>query len=143
MFTPALLEFRNYNPEILEPGMFFMGITYDKQPIIYKLKHYVNDKELYVSLNGYPVEPVIVSMSNPNLQDEQIIAHPEQIGWFDEGDDCDELRDIEIEDFNRILQDYEGVLYVEMHDDEEIPFIFDNKITIRYAEIDNFEEETD
>lgn len=144
MFIEARLEFRNYDPPELEPGMLFMGITYDKLPVVYELKHYTSDKELYVSLNGYPVEPYIVSISNPNLNDEVILATPDEIGWWDEGDDSDELSDISVHQFNIILQEYGGILLIEMEeiDDEDLETsLFMDKITIRYANTDNYDED--
>lgn len=151
MFIEARLEFRNYDAPELEKGMLFMGITYDKLPVVYELKHHVSDKELFVSLNGYPVEPYIVSISNPNIPgDEVIFATPEEIGWWDEGDHSDELSDISLKQFNTILQEHGGILLIEMEDveteyedEEEIqPTLFQNKVTIRYANyIDDDEED--
>lgn len=140
MFYPASLEFRNYIPDELKQGMLFQGITWDKLPVIYELKHHVSDedKETYISLNGYPVEPYIVSIPNENLNDEITLAIPDEIAWVDEGDDSDELHDITIDEINTILQKYDGKLLIEMEElpetDELQTTLYDGKVTIRFFE---------
>jgi hypothetical protein len=154
MYAEAELVFRSYIPEKLEIGMLFIT-TLEKgkhsYPIVYSLNYIPQDEEEYLRLNGYPVKPYIVDKGNPNVDVEEVLATPEQIGWLDEGDDTDELRDIEIKDMNIILKDYEGWLDVEMEElvDEEgneymQPLIYADKVTIRFFQEEEeweFEEE--
>jgi hypothetical protein len=80
-----------------------------------------------------------------------ILATPEQIGWFDEGDWCDELCDIEVRHFNRIIEGYDGYVLIEVdyheeEDDENMlsPVLYNNKVTISYADLeDEYDEDDD
>ena len=76
------------------------------------------------------------------------MATPEQIGWFDEGEWSDELCDIELKHFNRILEGYDGWVLIEMmetdNEDELTPVIYNNKVTIAYADLeDEYDNEDD
>jgi hypothetical protein len=76
-------------------------------------------------------------MINPD-DTEVIAAYPEQIGWWDEGEHVDELRDITVKDINNILEWDNSMVQIEVLDDEEdeedgtpIPLLYDNKVTLR------------
>jgi hypothetical protein len=90
-----------------------------------------------MKINGYPVEPYIIDEGNPNIPNDGVVyAYPEQIGWMDEGEDSDELYDIELKNINKILSDYNGWVYIET-DDDGFPVLYDDKVTIRYANIED------
>jgi hypothetical protein len=79
---------------------------------------------------------------NPNLREQVVLATPEQIGWFDEGEWSDELCDIELKHYNRILEGYDGWILIEMMETEEdedelTPVIYNNKVTIAYADLED------
>ena len=89
MFVQAKLILQHYIPDRIIPGMWFLAlqhknvILYESTAVIDHLEQY----EAFVQLNGYPVEPYLYIVGNPNIPDETfLIATPEQIGWFDEGD---------------------------------------------------------
>jgi hypothetical protein len=145
MYILAKLVFQSYIPEQLVPGMMFQqrikdvvfGRVYEYDRI-FLLNHTPNDIESYVSVNGYPVMPYVYTLtSNPDAN-ANILAAPDQIGWWDEGSHSDELRDIELKDFNYILQEEDGYIEIEVNalmneDDDEIvtPILYMNKVTIR------------
>lgn len=134
MYLECQLVFKSYKPLKLEKGMFFISYVSGSH-VIRELKEVPRDEEEFVTINGYPVEPYIVEPGNPNLNNEEIIATPEQIGWFDEGDHSDELSDITINNINDILEHFNGWIDVEMIETEDgedyIPLLYNNKVTIR------------
>jgi hypothetical protein len=151
MFIEALMVFKSYKPLKLEKGMLFL-VQQPRFKEIVKLDRVPANEEEYVKINGYPVEPYIIDVVNPNLsQDEVILATPEQIGWFDEGEWCDELCDIEVRHFNRIIEGYDGYVLIEVDYDEEegdetmfSPVLYNNKVTISYADLeDEYDEDDD
>jgi hypothetical protein len=78
---------------------------------------------------------------NPNLKEFEILASPNQIGWFDRGNDSDEISDISLKQINTIFFDYQGYLAIEMDYYKEEPTLYDNKVTIRT--LDHQEEDDD
>ena len=145
MFIDCKLVLKSYIPEKLEKGMWFVR---NKTEVVYgdrseylsvhELALVPRDMETYLTYNGYPVKPYLVyPMINPD--DAQVIAaYPEQIGWWDEGDHVDELRDITVKDINNILEWDNSMVQIEVLDDEEdeedgtpIPLLYDNKVTLR------------
>ena len=145
MFIDCKLVLKSYIPEKLEKGMWFVR---NKTEVVYgdrseylsvhELALVPRDMETYLTYNGYPVKPYLVyPMINPD-DTEVIAAYPEQIGWWDEGDHVDELRDITVKDINNILEWDNSMVQIEVLDDEEdeedgtpIPLLYDNKVTLR------------
>lgn len=146
MFTQAKLIMKSYKPLKLEKGMLFLAMHHG-QISVYELGYDIHSQEqteTYVQLNGYPVEPYIYLQGNPNVPDEtSLMAEPEQIGWFDEDEDSDELHDITLREINNIL-DNDGWCEIEVEeehlDDDEahedyikvVPTLLQDKVTIRY-----------
>jgi hypothetical protein len=162
MFTQAKLILQSYKPLKLEKGMLFLAMHHG-QISVYELGYDIHTEEqteTYVQLNGYPVEPYIYLQGNPNVPEEtSLMAEPDQIGWFDEDEDSDELHDITLRELNNILEN-DGWCEIEVMeenlDDDEaqedyvrvVPTLLENKVTIRYiqwAEEDEYidEEEED
>jgi len=119
MYYPAELIVKNYKPLRLEKGMMFVKMhragTENEYLEIYQLPHSfrsIHHDQEFIEENGYPVELYVLDM------DESILATPEQIGWWDAGEDLDELRDITIKDINYIIQECDGMLEIEIDDDE-------------------------
>lgn len=147
MFTQAKMIMQSYKPLSLKKGMWFLGMQH-KQMVVFELTYNINSpeqQEMYVQLNGYPVEPYLYIEGNPNVPSETfIIATPEEIGWFDEGDHQDDLRDISIKEINMILENSGHceieVEYDNLDDDEAdeyiriVPVLLQDKVTIRYEE---------
>lgn len=137
MFVEAQLVFRSYMPnDGLQKGMLFLTKLSD-EPHVYVLNTLPSNKDEFMKINGYPVEPYIIDEGNPNIPNDGVVyAYPEQIGWMDEGEDADELYDIEIKNMNKILSEFNGWVYIEV-DNDGFPVLYDDKITIRYAIIED------
>ena len=147
MYIEAQMVFKSYAPLKLEKGMLFL-ILEGRDFQIRQLDFIPQDEQEYLRINGYPVEPYIMEMGNPNLKEQVVLATPEHIGWFDEGEWSDELCDIELKHFNRILEGYYGWVLIEMMETEEdedelTPVIYNNKVTIAYADLEDDDEEDD
>jgi hypothetical protein len=158
MFTLAKLVFKSYMPLQLEKGMWFaskhrdivFGEIHDYLQI-HELQHVPQDMDSYIAVNGAPVEPYIVMpMLNPDSP-EEILATPDQIGWWDQGDTSDDLEDLTVQIINAYIygEDGEnGAIALEMFDSEDEEGIhrnvvfFHNKVTIRHVTfVDEFDDE--
>jgi hypothetical protein len=143
MYEKASLVFKSYMPMQLEKGMLFLGWIRDV-PYIRSLENVPFDEDEYIFQNGYPVEPYIIYYGNPNLNEEYILAGPEEIAWFDEGESSDYIIDIEVKHYNTIIQDYESEIELEIdpNDEDSIsPLLYEGKITIRYPQEEEFVED--
>ena len=149
MFTLAKLVFKSYMPKRLEKGMWFkrehsdvlLGEVY-KYFTIYELKDIPNDMYHYMSINGAPVEPYIVQPTQNPDDKEEILATPEQIGWWDQGDTSDDLEDLTVEIINAYVYGEDGddgYIALEVFDSEDEEGIhrnvvfFHDKVTIRHV----------
>jgi len=130
-FIPARLVPKSYKPLKLEKGMFFVTIK-NNAIHLHTLNFVPKDVELYTQLNGMPVELYIVYEGNSNLNEFEILATPEQIGWFDDGDYSDEISDITIRQINIIFSEHEGFINLEYDIDADKPVLYDNKVTMRF-----------
>jgi hypothetical protein len=99
MFILAKLVFKSYLPKQLEKGMWFVskqkdvvyGAVYEYLRV-HQLQTVPQDMDSYISSNGAPVELYIVQpMVNPD-DVEEILAFPNQIGWWDD-EDSDHIED--------------------------------------------------
>jgi hypothetical protein len=163
MFITAKLVFEHYIPEQLTKGMWFKqkikDVIYGKiyeYDRIYELNHIPQDMDTWVQANGYPVKPRIMTIeANPDRYS-TTLAKAEEIGWWDEGPHVEELRDIELKDFNIILSDFDGEIQIDVEEsvitsadgteEEEIviPIIYANKCTLRMPmEEEDYDEEYD
>jgi hypothetical protein len=140
MFIQAKLIPKSYKPLKLEQGMFFVTIRNDAIHL-HTLNFVPRDVETYSQLNGWPVELYIVYEGNPNLKEFEILATPEQIGWFDQGEYSDEISDITIRQINTIFSDHQGYLTIEFDHITNQPTLYDNKVTIRYVDEDNDDDD--
>ena len=139
MWYNAELVLKSYNPDELEVGMFFFTLitigVIDTIPEIWMLEELPEDKDAFLSKNGAPVELYIID------EDDDILAMPNEIGWYDEGDDSEDLEDISLKQLNKIIQDSNGWLMVEIDkdtpEDEIAPIMIDNKVIIRHLEDDD------
>lgn len=128
------LVMKSYMPKRLEEGMLFVNATPDSVSL-FKLEKVPFDEEKFLVENGAPVELFII-----DSEDESIIAEPHEIGWLDEGEDVDELREVTLDDINYILNECEGFLEIqieeEMFDQEEmiIPIMYEQKVVISFLQ---------
>jgi hypothetical protein len=117
--------------------MYFLT-TLDNDVQVMKLDTVPRDEEGFIKEYGYPVEISVYDPGNPNINDERLLATPEQVAWFDEGEHSEDLEDIQVKHINRILSGYDGWCLIEMVDEEEEeewhPSLYDNKVTLTYAD---------
>ena len=94
MYILAKLVYKLYVPKQLEKGMRFItkqkDIVYGKvyeYLQLHELIHVPHDKDSYININGFPVEPYIVPQAQNPDDKVKPLVQPEQIGWFvsDEG----------------------------------------------------------
>ena len=160
MYILAKLVFESFLPELgLEKGMLFKqhitdvvyGRTYEYDRIFELQKDISPDDAFeYMLVNGTPVRPKIVSITANPDDKADILATHEQIGWWDDGPESDELRDIELKDINLVLQEEDGILEIEVKpytsdDDDHMitPVLFMDKVTLRIPTDDETWEEED
>jgi hypothetical protein len=114
----AVLIFQSYEIpswQEIEPGMMFTYLEKDSDYI--KIRTIIDgerhNKEEFIRENGHPVMPYVCAMNGT------ILAKPEEIGWWDCGEDCDSYTEIGEKEFNLILEN-EGLIDVETtYDDDE------------------------
>jgi hypothetical protein len=157
MFILGKLVFQSYIPSEFEIGMLFLRkvsmmklrtlIEYNE---VFELKEIPRDKESFILINGWPVAPFIFSITaNPDAFAEPL-ATPDQLGWWDEGEESDELRDADIKDYNYILENEDGYIEIEVdeyitEDGEEIvtPILYMDKVTVRIPTDEEYYDEED
>jgi len=136
MFILAELVLKSYKPTKLEPGMWFVqkfqtGTKWELSEV-FVLDKVPQDEQDFINRNGYPVHPYIIG------EDDEILAEPEEIGWWDEGEETDEYRDITINDVNLIINDFDGEIVIEGewfgYDDDECQYPEDKFFPTLYAE---------
>jgi hypothetical protein len=128
MWFPAEISLSSYLPDELEEGMLFInrisvGVI---EPYIelFELEEIPEDPEAFMVKHGAPIELLIID------DEERIIASHDQIGWWDEGEDTDELRDITLDDINYILRELDGYVDIEYDEIEDDFVMYEDKIVL-------------
>lgn len=128
MYIPASIELKNYMPKALEKGMLFVRIQKGLFIEVWELEKVpLEPIEEFISKHGPPVELQIVDESG------EVLAIHEEIGWWDDGPDWDEYRDISLKDINGVINTYDGQVDVLAFDDDEYGInleYYDNKVVI-------------
>ena len=126
MWMPAEIALSNYQVDELEVGMLFInrisvGVI---EPFVelFELEEIPEDQESFLTKHGHPVQLLIIDMN------EEIIATHDQIGWWDEGNDTDEYREITLDDINYLLREFEGYVDIQLDEDEDILLIEDKVV---------------
>lgn len=142
MFALAELVLKSYKPVKLEPGMWFIqkfqtGTRWEHSEVFELLQLPKNEEE-FIEKNGYPVEPYIID------SDDNVLAEPDEIGWWDEGEETDEYRDITLREINFILNEFDGEIAIDVDyvgydpdiddDGQEIIYPEDKLVPIIYAD---------
>lgn len=149
MYILAELVLVNYIPEKFERNMRFRSPNGEVYGFIYT----TTPLEKLIEENGYPVRPFIMPISaNPDEHVEPL-ALPEQIGWWDEGPQSDELRDITNSDITNVMLEENGIVQIEVSVhmtpsgmEYVTPELYDGKVTIGIAideDSDDIEDEED
>lgn len=154
MFILAELVLKSYKPTKLAVGMWFIqkfqtGTRWEHSEV-FALDKAPQDDQAFLDKNGYPVEPYIIG------EGDDVLAEPHEIGWWDEGEHTDEYRDINLQDINLIINEFDGQIAIDAEfmgydsdvDDEgeEIVYPEDIPCPVLYADkvvlgIPEYEEE--
>jgi hypothetical protein len=133
MWYPAEISLSSYLPTELEEGMLFInrisvGVI---EPYIelWELEEVPEDMDEFMSKNGAPVELVIID------DEGGILASHDEIGWWDEGVDSDEYRNITLDDINYILRELDG--YVDIQVDEYGVVLIEDTVVLSLASEDD------
>jgi hypothetical protein len=126
MWYPAEIVISSYLPPELEVGMLFVnrisvGVI---EPFIelFELEELPEDPDAFMSRHGVPVELSIIDESG------NLLASHDEIGWWDDGEHTDELRDITLDDINYLLREFDGYVDIEYDEDEGIVFMEDKVV---------------
>ena len=121
MWYPAEISLSSYLPDELQEGMLFInrisvGVV---EPYIelFELEEVPEDADVFMAKHGAPVELVIID------EDGDLLASHDDIGWWDEGEDSDEYRDVTLDDINYLLREFDGYVDIEFDDEEDIVLI--------------------
>jgi hypothetical protein len=153
MFILAKLVFKSYMPSELEEGMWFiskhrdvvLGNVYEYLRV-HQLQKVPQDMESYVIANGAPVEPYIIQPMRNADDVEEILAFPNQIGWWDAGAHSDDIEDLSVAILNSNIYGEDGedgmiALYVD--DYVRKPILIEGKVVISDLYAVNEIEESD
>jgi len=129
MWYPAEISLSSYMPPELEVGMLFInrisvGVI---EPYIelFELEEVPEDADAFMSKHGAPVELVIID------DEGGLLASHDEIGWWDDGDDSDEYRDVTLEDINYLLRELDG--YVDIEVDEYGVISIEDRVVLSLA----------
>jgi hypothetical protein len=139
MWYPAEISLSSYLPPELEIGMLFInrisvGVV---EPYIelFELEELPEDADAFMAKHGAPVELAIID------EDDDILASHDEIGWWDDGDDVDEYREITLDDINYILRELDGYVDIEYDEVEDDFVVIDDKVVLSLAPEEELEEE--
>ena len=136
MWYPAEISLSSYLPTELEEGMLFInrisvGVI---EPYIelFELEELPENSDEFMSKHGAPVELVIID------DEGGLLASHDEIGWWDDGDDSDEYRDVTLDDINYLLRELDG--YVDIEVDGHGVIHIEDKVVLSLAPEEEFED---
>jgi hypothetical protein len=138
MWYPAEISLSSYLPSELEEGMLFtnrisVGVI-DPYIELFELEEVPEDADAFMAKNGAPVELIIID------DEGGLLASHDEIGWWDEGDDSDEYREVTLDDINYLLRELDG--YVDIEIDEYGVILIEDRVILSLApEEDELEQE--
>jgi len=140
MWYPAEISLSSYLPLELEEGMLFVnrisvGVIepYVELWQLEQIPEEIHENiDEFMSKHGAPVELVII-----NDEGEMLASHDE-IGWWDDGDDSDEYREVTLDDINYILRELDG--YVDIEVDEYGVILIEDKVVLSLAPEDDLSD---
>jgi hypothetical protein len=129
MWYPAEISLSSYLPPELEVGMLFInrisvGVM-DPYIELFELEEIPEDADAFMTKHGAPVELVIID------DEGGLLASHDEIGWWDDGDDSDEYRDVTLDDINYLLRELDG--YVDIEVDEYGVIHIEDKVILTLA----------
>lgn len=161
MWVPGEIVLHSYLPSELEVGMLFVnrisvGVIHP-YIALFELEEIPEDPDAFMAKHGAPVQMWIIDGND------EVLATPEQIGWWDEGSHTDELRDVTLDEINFLLRECDGTVEIEVedyddgdgyyldindephidysyNDDELVPILHDNKVVLRLELEEDWED---
>ena len=129
MWYPAEIAVKSYLPPELEVGMLFtnrisVGVI-DPYIELFELEEVPEDADAFMAKNGAPVELIIID------DEGGLLASHDEIGWWDEGDDSDEYREVTLDDINYLLRELDG--YVDIEIDEYGVILIEDRVVLSLA----------
>lgn len=146
MYIEAKLIFQYYDPNIEEHSVskeyMFYQTNNKGEPYVFSISG-IRDIEAFLDANGYPVRPHILLPGNPNIDDsDAVLTTSDQIGWIDDGPQSDSLRDLEVKDFNEIIQNDDFNIMIEVDDETDEHILYEGKVCLMRVDVfDEYEEE--
>jgi hypothetical protein len=127
MWYPAEFALKSYLPLELEVGMLFtnrisVGVI-EPYVELFELEEIPEDPDAFMAKHGAPVHLIIID------ENEDVLVTHDELGWWDEGEHTDELRDITLDDINYSLRELDGYIDVEFDDDEDI-VLYNGKVVL-------------
>jgi hypothetical protein len=99
---------------------------------LFELEEVPEDADAFMSKHGAPVELVIID------DEGGLLASHDEIGWWDDGDDSDEYRDVTLEDINYLLRELDG--YIDIEIDEYGVVLIEDRVILTLAPEDDDED---
>jgi hypothetical protein len=99
---------------------------------LFELEEIPEDADAFMAKHGAPVELVIID------EDGKFVASHDEIGWWDDGDDTDEYREVTLDDINYLIREFEG--YVDVEIDDEGLVVIEGKIVLALVPDEEFED---
>lgn len=141
MWYPAEIVLKSYLPLELEEGMLFINRIFigvvEPYVELWELEEIPEDMDEFMAKHGAPVELAIID------DEGRVIATHDEIGWWDEGEDTDELRDITLDDINFILRELDGYVDIEYDEIDDDFVIYEDKIVLSIVPEDDDLEDWD
>lgn len=139
MWYPAEISLSSYLPDELQEGMLFInrisvGVV---EPYIelFELEEVPEDADAFMAKHGAPVELIIID------EDGDVLASHDEIGWWDDGDDSDEYRDVTLDDINYLLREFDGYVDIQIEDGEDFFVVFiEDRVVLSLVPEDDFED---
>jgi hypothetical protein len=138
MWIPAEIVLKSYLPDELQVGMLFInrisvGVI---EPYIelFELEEIPEDPDALMVKHGVPVEMFIID------DEGELLASHDEIGWWDDGDDVDEYREVTIDDINYILREFEGYVDIEIDDENNDVILIEDKVILSLVPEEEFED---
>ena len=127
MWYPAEFALKSYLPLELEVGMLFtnrisVGVI-EPYVELFELEEIPENPDEFMAKNGVPVHLIIID------ENEDVLVTHDELGWWDEGEHTDELRDITLNDINYSLRELDGYVDVEFDDDGDI-VLYNGKVVL-------------
>lgn len=137
MWYPAEISLSSYLPSELEEGMLFInrisvGVV-DPYIELFEIEEVPEDQDAFMAKHGAPVELVIID------EDGDLLASHDEIGWWDDGEDSDEYRDVTLDDINYLLRELDGYIDIEVDENYGVVLIED-RVVITLASEDEFDD---